>query len=107
MLAIQHIRCDVVSRGVWSSLAGDCLEPVLWILNTDAQWPQPPKCYLHFLTVIDGSSSTQRLREILTQLAHSLRAKGRSTSASALSIQCLLRPKREANRWAGPGVARV
>ena len=84
MLALKGIRCDIVSRSVWSSLAGDCLETVLWILNTDAQWPQPPKYYLHFLTVIDGSSSTQRLREILTQLANSLRVKGKSTSASVL-----------------------
>lgn len=48
-------------------LARAVLEAVLLILNTGAQWHMLPQCYPNYKTV---------LREILTQLANTLREEG-------------------------------
>jgi hypothetical protein len=57
------------------------LEAVLWILNTGAQWHLLPQCYPNYKT---GHRRFQQwcerevLREILTQLANTLREEGES-----------------------------
>ena len=55
------------------------LEAVLWILNTGAQWHLLPQCYPNYKTVhrrFQQWCERQVLREILTQLANTLRAEG-------------------------------
>ena len=55
------------------------LEAVLWILNTGAQWHLLPQCYPHYKTVhrrFQPWCEREVLRDILTQLANTLRAGG-------------------------------
>ena len=55
------------------------LEAVLWILNTGAQWHMLPQCYPNYKTVHCGFQQwghREVLREILTQLANTLREEG-------------------------------
>lgn len=55
------------------------LEGVLWILNTGAQWHMLPQCYPNYKTVhrrFQQWCEKQVLREILTELANTLRDEG-------------------------------
>ena len=55
------------------------LEAVLWILNTGAQWHMLPQCYPNYKTVhrrFQQWCEGEVLREILTQLANTLREEG-------------------------------
>jgi hypothetical protein len=55
------------------------LEGVLWILNTGAQWHMLPQCYPNYKTVhrrFQQCCEREVLREILTQLANTLREEG-------------------------------
>ena len=55
------------------------LEAVLWILNTGAQWHMLPQCYPNYKTVhrrFQQWCEQEVLREILTQLANTLREEG-------------------------------
>ena len=55
------------------------LEAVLWILNTGAQWHMLPQCYPNYKTVhrrFQQWCEREVLREILTQLANTLREEG-------------------------------
>lgn len=55
------------------------LEAVLWMLNTGAQWHLPPQYYLNYKTVhrrFQQWCEREVLREILTQLANTLREEG-------------------------------
>ncbi len=55
------------------------LEAVLWILNTGAQWHLLPQCYPNYKTVhrrFQQWCQREVLREILTQLANTLRDEG-------------------------------
>src|SRR5512140_1616659 len=55
------------------------LEGVLWILNTGAQWYMLPQCYPNYKTVhrrFQQWCEREVLREILTQLANTLREEG-------------------------------
>ena len=55
------------------------LESVLWILNTGAQWHLLPQCYPNYKTVhrrFQQWCQREVLREILTQLANTLRDEG-------------------------------
>src|SRR6202795_107497 len=55
------------------------LESVLWILNTGAQWYMLPQCHPNFKTVhrrFQQWCEREVLREILTQLANTLREEG-------------------------------
>ena len=55
------------------------LEAVLWMLNTGAQWHLLPQCYPHYKTVhrrFQQWCEREVLREILTQLANTLREEG-------------------------------
>lgn len=55
------------------------LEGVLWILNTGAQWHMLPQCYPNYKTVhrrFQHWCEREVLREILTQLANTLREEG-------------------------------
>ena len=55
------------------------LEAVLWILNTGAQWPMLPQCYPNYKTVhrrFQQWCEREVLRDILTQLANTLREEG-------------------------------
>src|ERR1700686_2796020 len=55
------------------------LEGVLWILNTGAQWHLLPQCYPNYKTVhrrFQQWCEREVLREILTQLANTLREEG-------------------------------
>ena len=57
-------------------LARAVLEAVLWILNTGAQWYMLPQCYPNDTTVhgrFQQWCEREVLREILTQLANTLR----------------------------------
>jgi transposase len=59
--------------------ARDVLEAVLWILNTGAQWHMLPQCYPNYKTVhrrFQQWCEREVLREILTQLANTLREEG-------------------------------
>jgi transposase len=59
--------------------ARDILEAVLWILNTGAQWHMLPQCYPNYKTVhrrFQQWCDREVLREILTQLANTLREEG-------------------------------
>lgn len=52
---------------------------ILWILNTGAQWHLLPKCYPNYKTVhrrFQQWCEREALREILTQLANTLREEG-------------------------------
>ena len=55
------------------------LEAVLWILNTGAQWHMLPQCYPNYKTVhrrFQQWCDREVLRDILTQLANTLREEG-------------------------------
>jgi transposase len=55
------------------------LEAVLWILNTGAQWHMLPQCYPNYKTVhrrFQQWCERAVLRDILTQLANTLREDG-------------------------------
>ena len=55
------------------------LEAVLWILNTGAQWHFLPQCYPNYKTVhrrFQQWCQREVLREVLTQLANTLREEG-------------------------------
>src|SRR5215831_6143610 len=55
------------------------LEAVLWILNTGAQWHLLPQCYPNYKTVhrrFQHWCEREVLREVLTQLANTLREQG-------------------------------
>jgi transposase len=55
------------------------LEAILWILNTGAQWHMLPQCYPNYKTVhrrFQQWCERDVLRDILTQLANTLREKG-------------------------------
>jgi transposase len=55
------------------------LEAGLWILNTGAQWHLLPQCYPNYKTVhrrFQQWCEREVLREILTQLANTLREEG-------------------------------
>lgn len=55
------------------------LEAVLWILNTGAQWHMLPQCYPNYKTVhrrFQQWCEREVLREVLTQLANTLREQG-------------------------------
>jgi len=55
------------------------LEAVLWILNTGAQWHMLPQCYPNYKTVhrrFQHWCEREVLREVLTQLANTLREQG-------------------------------
>ena len=59
--------------------AREVLEGVLWILNTGAQWHMLPQCYPNYKTVhrrFQQWCERDVLREILTQLANTLRDEG-------------------------------
>jgi transposase len=55
------------------------LDAVLWILNTGAQWHLLPQCYPNYKTVhrrFQQWCQREVLREVLTQLANTLRDEG-------------------------------
>lgn len=55
------------------------LDAVLWILNTGAQWHMLPQCYPNYKTVhrrFQPWCEQEILRQILTDLANSLREQG-------------------------------
>ena len=57
----------------------DVLDAVLWILNTGAQWHMLPQCYPNYKTVhrrFQRWCEQQVLRQILTDLANTLREQG-------------------------------
>jgi transposase len=57
----------------------EVLEAVLWILNTGAQWHMLPQCYPNYKTVhrrFQQWCEREVLREVLTQLANTLREQG-------------------------------
>jgi|SRR5215204_1170893 len=59
--------------------ARQVLDAVLWILNTGAQWHMLPQCYPNYKTVhrrFQQWCQREVLREILTQLANTLREQG-------------------------------
>lgn len=59
--------------------ARQVLEAVLWILNTGAQWHMLPQCYPNYKTVhrrFQQWCERNVLREILTELANTLRDEG-------------------------------
>src|SRR5688572_27125840 len=59
--------------------AREVLDAVLWILNTGAQWCMLPQCYPNYKTVhrrFQQWCEREVLREILTQLANTLRDEG-------------------------------
>jgi transposase len=59
--------------------AREVLEAVLWILNTGAQWHMLPQCYPNYKTVhrrFQQWCEREVLREVLTQLANTLREQG-------------------------------
>jgi transposase len=59
--------------------AREVLNAVLWILNTGAQWSMLPQCYPNYKTVhrrFQHWCEREVLREILTQLANTLRDEG-------------------------------
>jgi transposase len=59
--------------------ARNIVEAVLWILNTGAQWHMLPQCYPNYNTVrrrCQQWCQREVLREILTQLANTLREEG-------------------------------
>lgn len=59
--------------------ARQVLDAVLWILNTGAQWSMLPQCYPNYKTVhrrFQQWCQREVLREVLTQLANSLRDEG-------------------------------
>jgi transposase len=86
------------------------LEAVLWVLNTGAQWSLLPQCYPNYKTVHRGFQQwcqQEVLREVLTQLANTLRDEARLTSARASSTPPL-RPRGAAGtRWASRNVGRA
>ena len=57
----------------------EVLEAALWILNTCAQWHMLPQCYPNYKTVhrrFQQWCEREVLREVLTQLANTLREQG-------------------------------
>jgi transposase len=57
----------------------EVLEAALWILNTGAQWHMLPQCYPNYKTVhrrFQRWCEREVLREVLTQLANTLREQG-------------------------------
>jgi transposase len=59
--------------------AREVLEAVLWILNTGAQWHMLPQCYPNYKTVhrrFQRWCEREVLREVLAQLANTLRDEG-------------------------------
>jgi transposase len=55
------------------------LEAPLWILNTGAQWHMVPRCYASYRTVhrrFQQWCEREVLREVLTDLANTLREQG-------------------------------
>src|SRR5512140_1467330 len=67
------------SLGRQPVLARAILEGVLWILNTGAQWYMLPQCYPNYKTAhrrFQQWCEREVLREILTQLANTLREEG-------------------------------
>ena len=64
-------RKPVLALTVWGG--------VLWILNTGAQWHMLPQCYPNYRTVhrrFQQWCEREVLREILSQLANTLREEG-------------------------------
>jgi transposase len=55
------------------------LEAALWILNTGAQWHMLPQCYPNYKTVhrrFQAWCHSEILRQVLTDIANELRARG-------------------------------
>ena len=79
------------------------LEAVLWILNTGAQWHMLPQCYPNYKTVhrrFQQWCRSEVLRNVLVDLANTLRQKGASMSRNAALMPPLSLPKAVATRLA-------
>ena len=86
------------------------LEAVLWILNTDAQWHMLPQCYPNYKTVhrrFQNGCRSEVLREVMTDLANTLRDEGRLTNRNVLSMLPLPRPRAAAMRSARASMVKV
>ena len=73
------------------------LEAVLWILNTGAQWHMLPQSYPNYKTVHRRFQQWCReevLRDVLTDLANTLREQGQIDEEECLSMRCS--PRRRA-----------
>ena len=86
------------------------LEAVLWILNTGAQWHLLPQCYPNYKTVhrrFRQWCERVVLREILTQLANTLREEGALDDGRASLTRRVPRPRAAARAWAPPAGAKA
>jgi transposase len=86
------------------------LEAVPWILNTGAQWYLLPPCDPNYTTVhrrFQQWCEREVLREMLTQLANTLRSEGAIDEARASSMRRLRPPRAAATPWGSQSAARV
>lgn len=86
------------------------LEAVLWILNTGAQWQFLPQCYSHYKTVhrrFQQWCQREVLREVLTQLANTLREEGAIDERESFIDATFTAAKGAAAPWDSPNAAKA
>lgn len=86
------------------------MEAVLWILNAGAQWHMLPQCYPNYKTVhrlFQQWRERQVLREILTDLAYTLRDEGAVDERESFSDATFPGPRAAARASARPDGAKA
>ena len=86
------------------------LEAVLWILNTGAQWHMLPQGYPNYKTVhrrFQHWCRQEVLRNVLTDLANTLREEGDLMNRNALSMPRSPRPRAAGRRSVRPSAEKA